>query len=83
MCLEATYGLQRDAIERMPWPETVKFIYDLQFNRHPIRYKGLGPTNGSEHVVAVQWSKSEKDQTLYQERRDPVPWVAVQGSKRA
>ena len=53
MCLEATYGLQRDAMERTPWLQTVKFIYDLQFNRYPISYHGLRPTNESEHVAAV------------------------------
>ena len=30
------YGLPGDAMERMPWLETVKFIYVLQFNRYPM-----------------------------------------------
>ena len=44
---EVTFGLPSDATEQMPWLETVKFIYDLQFNRHPIRYKGMRSTNVS------------------------------------
>ena len=72
---EVTFGVPKDATEQMPWLETVKFIYDLQFNRHPISYLGLRPTNGSEHVAAVQWSKSGIDVRTARDATERTPWL--------